>query len=95
MYDLIVLLPAMVFISIFSVMFADYFIVQRRAKRMVQIIKNELLHSPQIEQITRLIGEIAAWWEDNREQVKRDAAVLAKFVHEWTKRLDERKREDF
>lgn len=63
----------------FGVILADLWIVERRTKRTVQLIKNELVH-------TEPIGEMFKWWRANGERVQRDLGEFLDFLHEFAER---------
>ena len=90
--ETILLLLAMLGISLFSIFVADYYIVERRSKRMVQLIKNEFLHSKQGEQLSRLIEDLLVWRKEHGKEVIRDLDTILRFIHRWAERLREKEK---
>ena len=90
--EIIFMLFAMLGISLFSIFVADYYIVERRSKRMIQLIKNEFLHSKQGERLTRLIDEFSTWREEHGEEIMRDLDTILRFIHRWAEQLREKEK---
>lgn len=75
----------------FGVVLADRYIVGRRTKKTIKLVKNEFMHSKQGQQIMSMVEGFMRWREEHGDEAVRDVETIMKFIHDWAERL--RKRE--
>lgn len=74
----------------FGVVLADRYIVGRRTKKTIKLVKNEFMHSKQGQQIMSMVEGFMSWREKHGDEAVRDVETIMKFIHDWAEHLREK-----